>query len=159
MRITILQLMMALTGKTKNEVLPRDTVLRTDFATYTVQDLIGSGRFSHVYKASVSGTGQQVVIKALNHSCSSMGRKELNLLNRLKSSDFRARYVRLVDAVQLGSGPVCFVMEKLGITLQAMLHNVGPLPMSACRSIVRQIAQGTALVVILNSTQRSGTYS
>ncbi|XP_060854612.1 homeodomain-interacting protein kinase 3-like [Rhopalosiphum padi] len=141
---------MALTGITENDVLQQNTIIRSRSTTYTVHNMIGTGRFSRVYNASVMGTGNAVVIKALNNSCSSkrfdrkLYIKELDLLNRLKFSRLRARFVQLRDAVLLKSGKICFVMERLGTTLQAVLHNIGPLPISVCRPIVRQIAQGLA---------------
>lgn len=151
---------MALTGITENDVLQQNTIIRSRSTTYTVHNMIGTGRFSRVYNASVMGTGNAVVIKALNNSCSSkrfdrkLYIKELDLLNRLKFSRLRARFVQLRDAVLLKSGKICFVMERLGTTLQAVLHNIGPLPISVCRPIVRQIAQGTRKTVIILSKTR-----
>ncbi|XP_025208057.1 homeodomain-interacting protein kinase 3-like [Melanaphis sacchari] len=141
---------MAMSEISKKDVLQQNTIIRSQYTTYTVHKMIGTGRFSRVYNASVVGTGTEVVIKALNNSCSSkkfnrkLYLKELDLLNRLKFSRTRARYVQVTDAVQLQSGKICFVMERLSTTLQAVLHNIGPLPISICRPIVRQIAQGLA---------------
>ncbi|XP_003246296.1 homeodomain-interacting protein kinase 2 [Acyrthosiphon pisum] len=141
---------MALAGINEENVLQENTTIRSLDATYAVHKIIGTGRFSCVYNATEVGTGNAVVIKALNDSDSSrrldrkLYLKELDFLNRLKSSQLRARYVQLRDTVLLKSGMICFVMERLSATLQAVLHNIGPLPMYMCRPIVRQIAQGLA---------------
>lgn len=140
---------MASTGINEENVLQQDTVVRSLKATYAVHKIIGTGRFSRVYNASEVGTGNSVVIKALNDEGSStrldrkLYLKELDFLNKLKSSQLRSRYVQLRDTIPLKSGMICFVMERLSTTLQAVLHNIGPLPMCMCRPIVRQIAQGT----------------
>lgn len=115
---------------------------------YLVQHVIGTGCFSRVYQATDSVTAETVVIKVLNNTNtnSKVERyfylKELNLLNSLKSSPIRARYVDLKDAFRLNTGEICFVMEKLGVTLHSALHNIGKLPTSICRLITRQIVQG-----------------
>lgn len=128
----------------------RNGTIRCRDAVYSVQGLIGSGRFSRVYHATDTVADVGVAIKALISDGRSDYRKpflkELGTLNALKDSPLRARYVDVMNAVRLKSGAVCFVMERLGTTLHAVLHNIGPLPMSMCRPIVRQIAQGTAFV-------------
>lgn len=126
-----------------------NTVVRSRSNVYCVQELIGKGRFSRVYRAKNIATNDSVVIKALiNNNLNRQPNrflyvKELSLLNKLKKSPLRARYVNLKDTIVLDSGEICFVMEKLGTTLQALLHNVGSLSMAMCRPIIRQIAQGT----------------
>jgi serine/threonine protein kinase len=127
----------------------RDKTIRSKSAEYSVHNLIGAGRFSRVYRATDTATGNAVVIKVLNsvnmeeHLRCSLYMQELSLLNRLKSSPVRERYVDLRDVIQLNTGVICFVMEMLGATLHAVMCNVGTLPLSVCRLIVRQIAQGT----------------
>lgn len=110
-------------------------------AVYSVQGLIGAGRFSRVYQATAAGTGKRVAVKALNNG-STKEAEELAVLNALRGSPVRVRYVHVMDAVRLATGTVCLIMERLGITLHAVLHKIGPLPMSMCRPVVRQIAQG-----------------
>lgn len=116
---------------------------------YSVHNVIGTGCFSRVYKATDTVTDETVVIKVLNSTNTNsrveryLYLNELSLLNNLKSSPIRARYVDLKNTFPLDTGGVCFVMEKLGVTLHTVLHNMGKLPMSSCRSIARQIAQGT----------------
>lgn len=119
--------------------------IRCRDAVYSVQSVIGAGRFSRVYQATDTATNVRVAIKVLaGESCGDRDQslKELDTLNALKESPVRARFVDVVNAVWLESGEVCLVMERLGTTLQSVLHNVGPLPMSMCRPIVRQIMQG-----------------
>lgn len=146
---------MALTKIMGNDVLQENTIVCSRSSKYTVHNIIGTGNFSHVYNASVLGTGNKVVIKVLKDTCSSkrfdrkLYFKELDLLNRLKTSRLRARYVQVRDAFLLKPGKLCFVMERLGSTLHSMLHNIGPLSMAMCRPIVRQIAQGTRTTVII----------
>lgn len=147
---------MSLTEIMGNYVLQQNTIVCSRSSKYMVHNIIGTGNFSRVYNASVVGTGNEVVIKVLNdHRCSSkrfdrkLYFKELDLLNRLKTSRLRARYVQVRDAFLLKSGKLCFVMERLGSTLHSVLHNIGPLPMAMCRPIVRQIAQGTRTTVII----------
>lgn len=147
---------MPLTEIMGNDVLQENTIICSKSSRYTVHNIIGTGNFSRVYNASVVGKGNEVVIKVLNdHTCSSkrfdrkLYFKELDLLNRLKTSRLRARYVQVKDAFLLKSGKLCFVMERLGSTLHFVLHNIGPLPMAMCRPIVRQIAQGTHTTEII----------
>ncbi|XP_027846194.1 homeodomain-interacting protein kinase 3-like [Aphis gossypii] len=141
---------MTLTEIMGNDVLQENTIVCSRSSKYTVHNIIGTGNFSRVYSATMLGTGNEVVIKVLNDTCSSkrfdrkLYFKELDLLNRLKTSRLRARYVQVRDAFLLKSGKLCFVMERLGSTLHSVLHNIGPLPMAMCRPIVRQIAQGLA---------------
>ncbi|XP_050432348.1 homeodomain-interacting protein kinase 2-like [Adelges cooleyi] len=124
-----------------NEVCTAKTV-------YNVQHLVGSGRFSRVFHAIDSTTGQAVVIKALvlKEQNSALDHyqflKEVEIMKRLNRCSLRSRYARLIDTVQLQTGVNCLIIERLGTTLQAVLHNVGALPMSVCRTVVRQIAQG-----------------
>lgn len=139
-----------------------NNTIRCRDAVYSVQGLIGAGRFSRVYQATASGTGKRVAVKALNNDGSSRPTKEakeLAVLNALRSSPVRARYVRVVDAIRLPTGTVCFVMERLGTTLQAVLHNIGPLPMSMCRPVVRQIAQGKGWPVTTHVSANDVHYS
>lgn len=116
---------------------------------YSVHNVIGTGCFSRVYKATDTVTDETVVIKVLNstntngHVKRYLYLNELSLLNDLKSSLTRDRYVKLKNAFLLDTGGVCFVMEKLRVTLHAVLQNMGKLPISTCRLIARQIAQGT----------------
>lgn len=145
---------MALAGTNEENVLQENMTIRSLNFTYAVHKIIGTGRFSCVYNATEVGTGNEVVIKAPNDSDFSrrfdrkLYLKELDFLNRLKSSKLRARYVQSRDTVLLKSGMICFVMERLSTTLQAVLHNTGPLPMCVCRPIVRQIAQGTCTPIM-----------
>lgn len=131
----------------EKDILEHNTI-RSQDTLYVIQHLIGMGRFSRVYQAIDWTTKDMVVIKALNgknineHFDRYLYLKELGLLTKLKTSSLRARYVDLKDAIRLETGRICFVMEKLGTTLHAVLHNIGGLPMSMCRPIVRQIAQG-----------------
>lgn len=126
----------------------RDKTIRSKSTEYSVHNLIGAGRFSRVYRATDIATTNPVVVKVLNnmnmaeHFHCNMYMQELSLLNRVKSSPVRERYVDLRDVVQLDTGAICFVMEMLGATLHAVMCNVGTLPLSMCRLIVRQIAQG-----------------
>lgn len=125
-----------------------DTVVSSKNHVYYIRQLIGKGRFSRVYYAKDLTTVDTVVIKALiNQNLNSpfnhyLYIKELRLLNNLKRSPLRDRYVNLKDTFQLDTGEICFVMEKLGTTLKALLYNVGRLSITMCRPIVRQIAQG-----------------
>jgi len=145
---------MASTGTNEENVLQQNTIIRSPNATYMVHDIIGTGRFSCVYNASEVVSGNAVVIKALNNfgfstSASELYFKELDFLNRLKFSTLHSRYVQLMDTVRPKTEMICFVMERLSTTLQAVLHNIGPLPMSICRPIVRQIAQGTCTITTI----------
>lgn len=128
-------------------------MIRSGDTVYSVKNVIGKGRFSRVYQATDTTTEDTVVIKKLNKKIINENHldwylylKELTLLTKLKSSPLRARYVDLRDAMRLDTGTICFVMERLGTTLHAVLFNIGALPMSMCRMIVRQIAQGTRTV-------------
>lgn len=132
-----------------SEVVQAKTI-RSLHTAYSVKNIIGKGRFSCVYKATDMSTDDTVVIKKLHKKTANsddfdwyLYLKELTLLTELKSSPVRARYVSLRDAMRLETGAICFVMEKLGTTLHSVLFNIGVLPMSMCRMIVRQIAQGT----------------
>lgn len=124
------------------------TMIYSDTSAYTVHDLIGTGRFSNVYRATNKCNNEKVVIKVLSNKETErkfdryLYLKELNILKTLRTSPLRDRYVGLKDTVRLNTGLDCFVMEKLGVTLHALLHNFGKLSMTMCRSIVRQIAQG-----------------
>jgi len=146
---------MVLTEIMGNDVLQQNTIVCSPTSKYTVHNIIGTGNFSRVYSALVVGTDNEVVIKVLNETCSSkrfdrkLYFKELGLLNQLKTSRLRARYVQVIDAFLLKSGKLCFVMERLGSTLHSVLRNIGPLPIAICRSIVRQIAQGTCTTAII----------
>lgn len=131
-----------------SEVVQLKTI-RSRHTVYTVKNVIGKGRFSCVYQATDMTTDDTVVIKKLHKKYVSdddfewyLYLKELTVLTKLKSSPVRARYVNLREAMRLETGAVCFVMEKLGTTLHSVLFNIGVLPMSMCRMIVRQIAQG-----------------
>lgn len=146
---------MASTGTNEENVLQQNTIIRSANASYMVHKIIGTGRFSCVYNASEVVSGNAVVIKALNNfgfstSASELYFKELDFLNRLKFSRLQSRYVQLMDTLRPKSGMICFVMERLSTTLQAVLHNIGPLPMCICRPIVRQIAQGTCTTTTTN---------
>lgn len=122
--------------------------IRSSTTLYSIHKLIGKGRFSRVYQATDTFTNNTVVIKKLinlnikRKSDRFLYLKELDLLKKLKVSPFRSRYVELRDLIVLSSGGICFVMERLGTTLQAVIHNKGRLPLSMCRLIIRQLAQG-----------------
>lgn len=113
---------------------------------YAVQDLVGEGTFSRVYQAMNVNTREPVVIKALTsdgeNDLAKQCMEEMSIMETLKKSPMRDRYVGLIEAFQVQTGTYCLVMERLGTTLCTIMHNVGPLPMSMCRPIIKQIAQG-----------------
>ena len=119
---------------------------------YTLEEKLGGGTFSTVYKATQTATGQNVAVKVLRFTNEVSDREKTRQKERFKremkicSNLYHPSIVSVLDFGQTANGTFFTVFEYIpGQTLTALVEKEGALTIKRTLAIMTQVLEGLSV--------------